>query len=250
MRSPNGGRVRRLLIALVGGTIVAGALGYALTGKTAPSGAAAAASTPTVNVVVAATDLPPSTKLSTTNLRVVQVPSDRGLLPSDYFSSPNQVSGQYLAIRVAANAPILSTMLIANPTDAQGATVSAPPLDIPTGDVALSIPYDAQKGVGGYIQAGDHIDILVSVGSTSRFGFQDVPVLRVGSPGATGTAASVIVVVLPRDRAAALSFILNDHSGQVAVVSYLLRPHDSYGKGALDNSQPISIGTLPQHLDG
>ena len=245
-----GGRVRRAAVAVVGGALVAGAVAYALTARGAASPAAATASAPLASVVVAASDLAPSTKLSATNLRVIQEPADRSLLPSDYFSSPTQVYGQYLAIRVAANAPILASMLISTPADAQNSTVSAPPLDIPAGDVAMSIPYDPQRGVGGYVQAGDHIDILVSVDGANHYGFQDVPVLRVGSPGTGGASAGVLVVVLPRDRAAALAFIVNDHSGRVAVIGYLLRPHESYGKGDLGNSDPIDTGNLGEHLDG
>jgi hypothetical protein len=90
---------------------------------------------------------------------------------------------------------------------------------------------------GGYIQAGDHIDIIVHSGVASggaRYSFQDVPVLRVGSAGSTA-GGGLLIVEVPRNQAEILTQLTVGPT-QPFVIKYVLRPQAEWGKVAPDNS--------------
>jgi hypothetical protein len=67
--------------------------------------------------------------------------------------------------------------------------------------------------------------------------FQDVLVLRAGSPGDAATAApQVFLVEVPRSQAALLSALIIGDGGHQLVVKYVLRPESEWGKLAADGS--------------
>jgi hypothetical protein len=154
--------------------------------------------------------------------------------------------------------------------------VPASQLVIASGDVALAIPASGSTSdtatalmtVGYYIEAGDHIDILVDDGGASPtdndavYGFQDVPVLAVGgeaapaaSPAATATTATLatptyFVIELPRDQAEIMTAILTGRFATTAtgnapsILKYVLRPTSEYGTPASPSYIPASGAAL------
>jgi hypothetical protein len=130
------------------------------------------------------------------------------------------------------------------------------------GHVALAIPASGPQNspdyagdlfsVGYYIQAGDHIDILIDPGSgppAVRYSFQDVPVLRTGAANAAANAApSVYIVELPRQQAEELTFLIT-HRGPQTVLKYVLRPRDEYGKPGAPNYEDSPLTPVPPKAD-
>lgn len=196
----------------------------------------------TTPAVVALTDLPAGTKLSTANVGLAAYPSSA--LPSgavgSYFTTLTQLlaATEYVSTALPRGTLILSTLLVAQPT---GPPVTEAPIDITNaGDVAIAIPYGETTGAGGYVQAEDHIDILVDDATgTVQYAFQDVRVIKVGGRAEQSTVvgtATLLLIELPREQAATLAY-LEDHG---ATIRYAIRPHDEFGKGPLPNSNPVN----------
>jgi len=214
-----------LLMALVG---VAGVF---LVGSRGARQAPGTAISSPVNVVVARGDLGRLSKLGPTNLAVERRPSAQ-LPMGSYFSAIDQVTGKYSAIDLKAETVLEPSFLLATPALAATAPTTVP-LAIRDNYVAMAIPVDDQKGVGGYIQPDDHIDVIIdSTGKGSvSYMFQDVHVLKVGQAGqqaAAGGPVNLLVVELPRGQAEALSFLINGKGTAATVVRYVLRPVSQY----------------------
>lgn len=231
---PQRGLQNRRNLAVVLGLVLAlgGAGGVYLLTRAAANGGSTA---PLVSVVVSTKQIDRSSKFSQDNVTVEKRPSDQ--LPPDAVTDPNTVYGQFAAIAIGAHAVVLTEMVVANtPPSGQAVIV---PLDVQTGDVAMAIPVDDQKGVGGFIQQDDRIDIIadVSGGGDVRYAFQDVRVLRIGQAAqqAQGGTASLLVVELPRAQAEELAFLINGRGTLASVIRYVLRARDQYGKGYVDS---------------
>ena len=238
-------------VIVIAGAVVAVAafLGVVLVSR---SGTGSTTSAPTVGVVVAKADLPQGTELTADMLKLASVPSDAA--PTGAFVNPTAVVGKFLSISVTANTPITPGLIVVDKTTAQTAALSAQPLDISPGYVALAIPGGTDlQAVGCNVHPEDHIDILINPGNNSvRYAFQDVRVLGVGDYGAATTPcpAPTLIVELPRAQAETLTFLTTPNLGPQVVLKYVLRPHNDYGKNGqpgkyLDNGSPA----VPQPPD-
>jgi pilus assembly protein CpaB len=107
----------------------------------------------TVPVVVAATDLPFSTKLETIHLRVAQYP--REWVPTGSVSTPDSLAGQTLKVFVVANEPIVNAKL-----SSRGGGLS---VRIPEDMRAASVNVNVASGVSGFVLPGDRVDVMVTV---------------------------------------------------------------------------------------
>lgn len=159
---------------------------------------------------------------------------------------------------LSANIPLTASLFSSATAGAPGAGVVTH-LDITKGYVAIAIPANGGSGsglsgelvsAGYYIQAEDHIDIIVDGGGTPpqravRYAFQDVRVLRVGAAtagaaGAGGAAAapgavSSYIVELPRNQAELLAGLTSAAATSATaptttVLRYVLRPQAEAGK--------------------
>ncbi len=245
-----------------------------------------------VNLVVTKGPITAGTQLTTDMITTSAVPAS--VAPADAFTDPSTVVGKTTTVAVAQNTPLVPAFFSAPPLSAATTTTSASgqPISVETqivkGYVALAIPAtpvtpptsSGQSGVsmntfglvgdqasaGYYIQPGDHIDILIDPGNGGvRFSFQDVPVLRVGDLGSTGTP-SVFIVEVPRSQAELLTALttnrglVKDNNGSVVagpfVVKYVLRPESEWGKMAADDSsykpnyEATTGPALPSPADG
>lgn len=119
---------------------------------------------------------------------------------------------------------------------------------IPAGDVAVSVSVAPDAGVGGAVQPGDTVDLLVDVaGTMEAYLYRAVPVLAVGTklvptPGTTPSATPVEVISLAMSPAAAAHIPpTTSQAGPITQGVYLALD----GPGAQSTSvTPISLTDL------
>ena len=119
------------------------------------SGSNEAAKPQTVSVVTALQDVALGTTLTPEILTTVPLATD---LAIDTFRDPAQLAGKVVRRPVTAGIPFTSA-------DFQSATVSA--LDVTSGlepgQRAMAIPINSLTGVGSLIQAGDYVDVMLTI---------------------------------------------------------------------------------------
>ncbi len=271
-------------ILLVGGILFALLAGVVVYLAVSKSSTPATSSTPTVSVVVAATNIEAGSQLTASNLVVhPYLVQDQ---PAGSYTASNQLIGKIVPVAVSAGTPITSQLLTT--TGAAGTSAASGPFTIAQGYVALAIPASGsatgssvdQMTVGYYIQPGDQIDIIADLGGPNpndhavTYAFQDVPVLEVGytassatgaspaaSASATLSAPAYFVVEMPRYQAEMISAILSGDFAQSTtpsgstvpspgtapvVLKYVLRPTSEYGSFTVnDTVTPHTVTFTP-----
>jgi len=233
----------------------------------------------TTSIVVAKTGITAGSTITSDELTTAAVPQSAA--PADAFTDPSTAVGKTIDATVSPNTPIVPALFqsasIPGPatstTTSNGTTTTAPvsiEAQLTKGFVAMAIPASAvlpqgftgaqqqnvtaeQVSAGYYIQAGDHIDLLVvDTGSTlgTRYAFQDVPVLRVGVSGSAATgAATVYIVEVARSQSALLAALVTGQ-GHETVLKYVLRPQSEWGKftptGYTPNYESDAGAAFPQ----
>lgn len=230
-------------------------------------------STSTSPAVVAKTPIKAGTPITADQVEVTQLPADR--LPADVAVDTSTVTGHQLTVDVTPNTPITNSIMVASSDNGGGTSTggtTAPSVGrviVDKGQVALAIPSSATPvgtgltglssdllSVGNYIQAGDHVDILIDTGDGHvRYGFQDVTILKVGTSGSAATAVpTVYIVELPRAQAEVLTYLVTHNNvGNPALIKYVLRSRTDTGyldagQPNIPNKQDVSVtaGTLNQ----
>lgn len=211
---------------------------------------------PTVNVWVAAQQIPAGTTITKDLITQVSLPQNAA--PVGGITDPAQAIGKNAPVTISQNTAITTALLSSDA--AGGSGLGAAHLNITKNYVALAIPAKGQSAdttvdqvsVGYYIQPEDHIDIMIDGGGplvtdhVVRYAFQDVRVLKVGTvaaPAATGAASTPVlqaplfyVVELPRNQAEQLTaiisgkFVPKDGGNAPVVMRYVLRPQAEYSK--------------------
>ncbi|MGD0834642.1 MAG: hypothetical protein ABSA40_09515 [Candidatus Dormibacteria bacterium] len=254
-------RRRRVMVAVVAAVVAAGAFYVAMTYKgstgspaTTNQTAPTATPVPMVSVVEVSSAVTVGEKVSATNVALVSVPASS--LPSAPASgSPTYYTGsasladlttgsQYFAVALSAGTVLQSTMLIT--TAGASAQPSAIPFTLLAGDVAVSIPYTALEGAGGYPAAGEQIDILVDIwaptGTAYLIGdgsFTNVTVIELGAAASpTGASATVMLVELPLAQAKDLGVLTNSAN---VTFHYVLVAKADYTKLASDTTETLTI---------
>jgi pilus assembly protein CpaB len=129
-----------------------------------------------VNIVVAAKDLPIGTALDASSLKTVRWSRDS--LPPGAIMNPSSVIGQYTKTAFVESEPIVTNRLFNGTVDA-----GILPLLIPTGMRAMSVPVDEVSDIAGFVLPHTHVDVLVSLSqgdkTVSRIVLQDVEVLAI-----------------------------------------------------------------------
>jgi len=191
------------------GLVLAILTGVALNGVAQQSvGPAAAAPVDTIGIIVAKADLPARTVLTATMLVRRDYPKE--LVPNGAVATEAEVIGQTTLAAVPAGAPVLRGQLVAA-EGRKGASLTVDP-----GKVLISFPTSDPLTVGGFVEIGDHVDILATVTTGSG-----------ENPKRTQTIVQnleVLQVLAPTreqpQRASSLTFIV-DH--QTALVLKYLR---------------------------
>jgi Flp pilus assembly protein CpaB len=107
----------------------------------------------TVTVVVAARDIPLSTKITATDVKTKEVPLDSK--PPSYFGDPSQVIGE------TARRAVLAEQLITDDIVNPGSTLTR--IDVPAGYVGVSLLVSQTTGVGTLIKSGDYVDVVMGI---------------------------------------------------------------------------------------
>lgn len=238
---------RRQMLGLIIGLIIAGGSGLGLFYLVNQNSSKTGGTTgPTQQVVVASQPIPKGTKLAADNVEVTTVPLTN--IPQPAQGQPQLVfnttdvlttSDHFAAIDIGQGEILTTGNTATTSAGSSGAAVA--PLQLRDGDVAMAIPVTDQKGVGGWISAGDHIDVIADVtgNGSIRYTMQDVPILRIGSTSqqTAGAAVSLIVVEVNRREAEELAFLVNAKGlPGVSIVTYVLRPKDQWGVYPKDKS--------------
>lgn len=139
----------------------------------------AASRLPVASVVVAATDLPAGAMLKASQLKVQHWP--RSLVPPGAFAKPGLLSGRVLKTSLGKGEIVLASKLA--PRGALGGLSAV----VPEGFRAMTVRVDEVIGVGGFVQPGDRVDVLLTFSKglfrqdpVTRTVLQDVEVLTVG----------------------------------------------------------------------
>lgn len=146
-------------------------------------------------------------------------------------SSVTTLSNYYAVVAIAPNTVITQDLVSVNRAT-QSPTFGN--LNLPAGDVAISIPITSQEAVAGYLQAGDRIDIIgVNSTGATQWTFEDLPVISVGAPSTTtggassSSAGGLIVLQLTRSQALGVSEMVRDGS----IYTIALRASADYSHG-------------------
>lgn len=262
-----GGRLFILIgavLALVGfgAALALGSLGG---GKGGSSGAGC----PCSLAVYAAKDIPFRNQIvDQSQIKIVQTPNSIIGSSSDWITiDPSTKTEKYQSagltavqnliaeVNVKAGSPLLRSQLAKQSGDVISGTQAAF-LPVPTGYVAFTMPTGEQVGVAGYIQPGDYINVIATLGSGKSSAavtvFPDLKVLRVGpnnttvssagsnqaqSQGATtGIASSITVVVTPCQAEYLLWFRSN------AALTYELESYQDYNTASTRTTAATDCG--------
>lgn len=161
--------VRRIpLLLTLAGLVLAAAAAWAAHGWIRSQGELAARKQVVFKpVVTAARDLPAGHAISVRDLRVTPWPQTG--LPAGYFSSPAALKGRAPLTRLFKGEVVLAGKLAAK--GLSGGLSSM----VPKGMRAMTVKVDEVIGVGGFVQPGDRVDVLVTMDSGP---FRDDPVTR------------------------------------------------------------------------
>ena len=147
-------------------------------------------------IVVVNSELPAGQKLTASHLSLKPWP--KRLLPAGHFKSIKQVEG-----RVLKSPATPGEVVIASKLAAKGAAGGLAAI-LPDGYRALTVRVDEVIGVGGYVQAGDRVDVLLTFNRgvyrddpATKTVLQNVSVLTVGETvvgGRKGKKATITKV--------------------------------------------------------
>ncbi len=220
-------------------------------------------------VVVARVSIPSGTLITPGMLEVTRI---KGVLPGNAYTSCQTLVGEPCATAAGVSAPttatkattlnyfavvpiapntVLTQSIVAPNKVAQ--TPSFGSLNLPPGDVAMAVTLP-HSSVGGYLQAGDRIDIISkATNGNADFSFEDLPVLAIGPPVTTGSGSSASAsggsVVLQLTRSQALGIQELVATGSIYTV--VLRSAADYGHGYIPTTvspadqftQACAVGT-------
>ena len=133
----------------------------------------------TVEVVVAAQDIPLGARLQPDAVKVVRWAREG--IPQGAFTDPQAVAGSFAKGQFLANEPIVAGKLFMGEK-----TSGVMPLLIPSGMRAMSVPVDEVADIAGFVTPHTRVDILVAISGTgpgeasfSRIVLQNIEVLAV-----------------------------------------------------------------------
>src|SRR5216683_5850165 len=132
-----------------------------------------------VQIAVAARDLPLGTKLDGSSFKMIRWPKDN--IPVGATMNPSSLMGGIVKASFVENEPLVMSKLFSGDKSA-----GVLPLLIPPGMRAMSVPVDEVADIAGFVLPHTHVDILAAVSGTgpgessfSRIVLQNIEVLAV-----------------------------------------------------------------------
>jgi Flp pilus assembly protein CpaB len=227
---------RILLIFGIFIAILAFALNLLLA-RTPGGGAAIVGGPKNVPVVIALKDIPSATQITTDMVTIQNFSTDQA--PPFAFRAKDNVLGKYANVPIHQGQALADNLLV---NTAQDVTpVKQAYLNIPSGYVAMQIPTGELVGAGGFIQPDDRIDVIVTLGQTTKTAFTNLHILRVGpagSPNARGISSSLTVTVTLK-QAEDLKYLIDNTS-----YKYVLESVKDYDLPAPDTGAGTDINSF------
>lgn len=219
---------------------------------------------PTRSVVIAQQNIPARTEISAETVGTAEWPEK--YLPTGAYERTDEVVGKFTLEPIYQGQIILPPMII----DKKGKEVrSNASYLIPPGKIAVAFPITTLSGIAGAIQAGDTVDVFLtlkppeqattrSVTGTVSLGtegmaatqlmLEDVPILQVGMWPTGGTqdkaAAPVNVITLVLDRQDALAL---KAARELGVIELALRPAGDHTKAK--PTEPVTLQYLNKRFN-
>ncbi len=285
-------RRRRILVAVVAALIAVGAFVLALSYSSKPGspvggltgGGTNTSGQSSETVVVASADIKAGQQLSAANIATQQLAksyvASLNVNGNSTYSSVASLTrpSNFAAQAIPQGTAIVSSMVTTSAAAAANPSVPGTGFNIPKGYVGVSLPYNTSssqgqvegEGTGGYLVAGDHIDILAEVDpvpnpqnllGTMDWAYQNVLVLAVGasagppatspSPGATAapqsTGSGLIMVEVPEQDGATLTYMKDAKN---VFLQYLIVAKGDYPPNGAPGPAPIAgpSGGAPQSV--
>lgn len=228
---PRAGKRRSGLPLIIGGGALAA---LTFVGVLIYTSTASGSSTGNVPVVVAAHDLQIRVPVLPADLEVVQFHASD--VPPGAFTKVSDLKDVVAAINIKKGQAVTSNLVLGFSEAVLGAQSAF--LPIPTGFVALTIPTGEQQGVAGYIQVGDYVSLVGSLGGKTstniRTLFTNIPVIRIGSapsqaapvqgststPPQLGGLSTSLTVVVTQCQAEYISWFLVNGNLRYTLESY------------------------------
>jgi pilus assembly protein CpaB len=130
----------------------------------------AASVKPTSPVVVASQEISPGTAISTSQVKIVAWP--RELIPAKATTSINAVQGKVASLFIAKGEPVLLTKLA---PEGSGTGLGALLNETKR---AFTVRVDDVSGVAGFINPGDHVDVLAQLPTKDNHEFFSKAILQ------------------------------------------------------------------------
>lgn len=139
-------------------------------------------------VCVATRDIEPGERIDDGSVAVEDWVSS--LLPSDAFTSMEEVAGKTATSRIPKRAVVSAAYFIEKPVGS---------LEVPDGMVAVSVASDEEHALGGAIKAGDRVDVYASRDSVADL-LLSAQVLDTSSERGGGAALSWVTLGVEPER--------------------------------------------------
>jgi Flp pilus assembly protein CpaB len=187
-----------------------------------------------VTALVAVRDIQPRELITASSVTVSQVPA--GSLPPHSIVRMADLVGDTALVTIYKGQILSQNIIASSPDQIDQGTASY--LPIPQGFVAITIPTNELQGIGGYVSAGDYINVIASVnaklllsythdtGMVTRTVFTSVRVIRVGPPllgpktGQQQGVTSSLTVVVSECDAQFIDWFINNASLKYVLLSY------------------------------
>ncbi len=194
----------------------------------------------TVDIVVAARELPTGTRLEAPDVRVVRWPRDS--MPGGAAGDPRGVLGSVVKIAMVENEPIVSSRLFS------GDTAGVLSLVIPPDMRAMSVAVDEVSDIAGFVLPHARVDVLVALrepganveaAARSKIVLENVEVLAVAQTTEQKDkpqVEKVVTLLVKPEEAERLA--LASHEGSLRLA---LR---NYNDSKIVNTQGSSVSTL------
>jgi pilus assembly protein CpaB len=232
----------RVFIVLVLAITAGGALAFG-TYNYMQNGPSRTETIPTVDVVVAASDLDIGAELRKEDVRIIKWPANAA--PANAIAKPEEAIGRGLILPVIQNEPILPNKLASKEAGA-----GLPPM-IPEGLRAVSVRVNEVIGVAGYVLPGTRVDVVATVSPTdaradmtSKVILTNVQVLAAGTKIERDAGnnkpmpVSVVTLLVDPDEAERLTLASSEGKIQLAL------------RNPLDKTTAVTHGVRPAMLLG
>lgn len=200
-----------------------------------------------VNIVVAARDLPIGTRLNASSVKSVHWSRDS--LPPGAITDPAAVIDQYTRTNFVENEPIVADRLFSGDKNA-----GVLPLLIPSGMRAMSVPVDDVSDIAGFVLPHTRVDVLVSLSendrSVSKIVLQNVEVLAIAQDiekvNDQPEPVKVVTVLVTPEEAERLALAGREGTLRLAMRNY--EDKQIVNTSGVDLAQMMGSGAAPPPL--